>query len=77
MTDYILQFSDELSAQSDLSQYYNVTDGWDTSLTIPNIVVTDVNGDPALGWFIRITGLPQSGTTPFDQTGWICQPVFA
>jgi hypothetical protein len=73
--DYILQFDTEADAQNALPQLYDAVSGWDTSLTIPNVQVTDVNGNPAPGWFIRM-GVA-TDLTPFDQTGWTCQPVFA
>jgi hypothetical protein len=93
--DYLLQFTDEPTAQAALPQLYSAANGWNESLCIPNISVAQQTGTttetdpdtgdqilvpvmtPDTGWFIRIAGTPPDGTTPFDQTGWTCSPVFA
>jgi hypothetical protein len=87
--DYLLQFTDEATAQAALPQLYVADEGcWRGDVCIPNVRVyrltgtgTDADGNPTelreyqTGWFIRVS--TDTGITPFDPTGLVAEPVFA
>lgn len=75
MTDFVMKFDNEQAAIAALPWLYD--QAWNTSVCIPNIDVRDQNANQEKGWFIRIAGLNVLDLPEFDQTGWICQPVFA
>lgn len=73
MTNQLLQFDTEQNAQAALPSLYSES-GWNTSLCIPNVTVTQEDGTPVSGWFVRVG--EDTGLTPFDETGFISSPVF-
>ena len=79
MTTPLYKFTDEASAQADpaVGPLYE-SGAWRGDVCIPGVQVTDDQGNPVSGWFIRIAGPVLNDSAVYSlPEGWLAQPDFA